>query len=229
MKQLLAILLFFAAYGAYAQPVLPDIMCRQQGRVVQLQWVCQYDGIKAIIVKRSCDSLSNYYETGRVANVQRGVQTFTDNHPIQGRSYYKLNIIFKSGLKWSSNHCGITTDAAMFAADSASEGAAPVTARIKFKLTQPDIDQEDVFTDPVHVRPNKVTGHIDVLLPDDYARYNWSLVFYNTRNERIMDIPELKAKKVIIDRRNFQRRGKYRFELRRNGVVFENGYITVGK
>ena len=95
---------------AVAQPTLPDIAGTADKGVVLLSWNCQYSGIKAISVMRSADSESNYANIGYVKKLAQGVQAYVDGHPAPGKNYYKLSIVFKSGLTWSSNHCGVYID-----------------------------------------------------------------------------------------------------------------------
>ncbi|GAA4460578.1 hypothetical protein GCM10023093_03500 [Nemorincola caseinilytica] len=200
-------------------------------RVVQLSWQCQYDGVKTIIVRRSSDSLRNYTDIGNVRNTTKGIQTFTDERPLHGRAYYKLTIVFVSGLKWGSNHCGITTDdVAMptLAPVAAAPGASWGSDRPQVYISSPMPDMDDAsFIIPIHIRPNPTTGHIDMRLPDDHGAHVYSVAFFNAKKQMVFDIPAIKARVSILDKRNFQRKGQYRFILRRDGVIFETGYVIV--
>lgn len=210
-----------------AQPTLPNIECVQEGSTVRLMWTCQYEGVKGIVVNRSYDSLKNYSQIGTVANVEKGIQTFVDERPLAGRSFYKVVVIFRSGLNWSSNHCGFMMNGSIINDTAGEMKGEAVVPRIKFKLTIPEPDPDAVYTDPIHVRNNKTTGHLDVRLPTDHSMHYWSLVFYDQKKQAVLSIPLVKARNVVIDKRNFRRRGVYKFELRRDGVVFEWGYVTV--
>jgi hypothetical protein len=98
------------AGSAGAQPTLPGIAGSVDRGIVILTWNCQYDGIKSISVERSPDSLVNYAAAGNVKKVEKGVQVFVDGHPAPGKSFYRLIIVFKSGLKWGSNYCRVFID-----------------------------------------------------------------------------------------------------------------------
>lgn len=217
--------------SSYAQPLLPAIGGAVVDNTVRLSWECQYDGVKSIIVRRSLDSMRNYTDLGNVRNTEKGVQTFTDEHPLHGKGYYKLTIVFVSGLKWSSNHCSVTTDDVRFPPIPRPVDV-PVTAyggqRIRVNFSAPMPDMEDAsFIIPIHIRPNITTGHIDIRLPENHSQHVYSVVFYNAKKQVVMDIPVIKARISVLDKRNFQRKGQYRFVLRRDGVIFETGYINV--
>lgn len=210
-----------------AQPTLPNIMCVREGGTVRLLWSCQYDGVKAIVVNRSYDSLKNYSQIGTVGDVKKGIQSFVDERPLAGRSYYKVIVVFRSGLNWSSNHCVLTMNGSAVNDTAGEKQGEAVAPRIKFKLTMPELDLDAMYTDPIYVRNNKTTGHLDVRLPADHSMHNWSLEFYDKKKQAVLSIPLVKARNLVIDKRNFRRRGLYRFELRKDGVVFEWGHIIV--
>jgi hypothetical protein len=63
-------------------------------------------------------------------------------------------------------------------------------------------------------------------LPDDFKTKPYTLQFFDEDNMVIIDIPKMGNQKMIIDKRNFQRRQPYKFVLRREGLAFETGYIN---
>ncbi len=101
------LLISFSGFKATGQPTLPDIAGSADKGIVVLSWNCQYSGIKSIAVLRSSDSVNNYLAIGAVKQLEKGLQAFVDGHPNPGKNYYKLLIAFRSGLKWSSNHCSV--------------------------------------------------------------------------------------------------------------------------
>src|SRR3954465_12927824 len=86
-----------------AQPMLPNISGSADKGVVLLSWACQYNGVKAIAVLHSTDSVYNFRIIGYVKKLEKGVQAYVDGHPDTGKNYYKLSIVFNSGLTWTSN------------------------------------------------------------------------------------------------------------------------------
>lgn len=94
-----------------------------------------------------------------------------------------------------------------------------------------------IDTDPSGVNPytmiksrfiftNPLTGHVNMELPE-VAKHNYSVTFFDSKNNPIVEIPKIMASPLIIDKRNFQNKGIYRFELKKNNSVFETGYVTI--
>ena len=98
------------AISSIAQPTLPDLTGTDENGFALLSWTCQYDGVKSISVLRSSDSNFNYYTVGYVKKLYKGTQAFIDGHPMPGKNFYKLSIVFNSGLTWGSNHYGVYID-----------------------------------------------------------------------------------------------------------------------
>lgn len=282
------VLLFFTGAIAVAQPTLPDIAASTDKGVVVLSWNCQYSGVKLIAVMRSADSVSSYVTIGNVKNLDKGLQAFVDGHPLSGKNYYQLSIVFKSGLTWHSNRCNISIDRSLLESakkmpsnDSlqhftvteektanappvqpkknsattllesqnspsvtqhkiavsfepevkstpAKDTAQPVQPKHKVVITfgEPD-DNLTVNIKSRFINVDAVTGHINMTLPDDVNKINYSLRFYDKQNALVLEVPKIKASKIIIDRRNFQHSGIYKFVLRRDGLELETGFVTL--
>ena len=107
----MAILGAMLQIAAAAQPTLPDLTVKAGEHTVTLSWVCQYDKLQSITVRRSSDSLSDYRKIAELRPEKKGKQGYTDPEPLTGRSFYKLLITFGSGLTWSSNYVGVTMKA----------------------------------------------------------------------------------------------------------------------
>lgn len=287
---------------ALAQPTLPDIAGYYERGFVFLNWQCQYDGIKAITVSRSLDSGFNYANIGKVLNVKKGIQGFVDGHPAMGKNYYKLTVVFKSGLSWTCHKQGVWVDTSDLVnrhvrLDNASLQAlliaphwkptppkglqadlqkkpmavpngsqtvvkksadipapkqvaltsgvvktqkinldltqkAPETTSVvvptKLSLALPDETIEDINTGikTKYIYNDLSTKMIMIGLPDDFKTKPYTLQFFDEDNMVIIDIPKMGNQKMIIDKRNFQRRQPYKFVLRREGLAFETGYIN---
>jgi len=105
LRILFLFLLALGGFAAVAQPTLPNIQGTVQGRVVALSWTNPYNSIKKISIMRSADSVSEYTMIGTIKKPEMGAEEFTDPHPLPGNNYYKLAIVFNSGVSWSSNPC----------------------------------------------------------------------------------------------------------------------------
>jgi hypothetical protein len=94
-----------------------------------------------------------------------------------------------------------------------------------------------IDTDPSNANPytmiksrfiftNPLTGHVNMDLPE-VLKHHYSVKFFDAKNNPIVEIPKIMASPLIIDKRNFQNKGIYRFELRKDNSQFETGYITI--
>ena len=72
-----------------------------------------------------------------------------------------------------------------------------------------------------------MSGHVNMNLPDDVKSHHYSVKFFDAHNVMIIDVPHINADHIIIDRRNFQHTGVYRFVLRRDVTELETGYIRI--
>jgi hypothetical protein len=240
--------MYFMVLIASAQPMLPGIAGIMDKDFVLLSWNCQYDGVRSISVKRSADSLTNYKPIGNVKETAKGIQLFTDEQPLAGNNFYKLSITFNSGLSWSSNHCRVTVAAesvknrmihqqhvivpsATIAEQTEKkqfpETPKPISAvRIFLPIPEPDV-YEPTFIRSRYVAVQRLTGHVSVSLPAGFEKQQCSIVFYNNKGRVQVEIPEIKVTYLLIDKRNFQRNGIYKFVLKKEGVELESGYITL--
>ncbi len=196
---LLILFLVTFSLAAIAQPTLPDIAGDEQNGLVLLSWTCQYDGVKSIAVLRSTDSSFNYSTIGYVKKLYKGAQAYIDGHPLPGKNYYKLSIVFNSGLTWGSNHCGVYIDSIavrksrnmpsndalqkMIVTETIEKQAKPVNSKLKSPVAPADKDKYmEVYkkeapvakADTVAMPPKpqykvKTDDDIDVLTVESYV------------------------------------------------------------
>ena len=88
---------------AGAQPTLPGLDVHGVKDGVCVSWTCQYGNLAMIAVGRSTDSTGIFPAIGTLSKPKKGVLKYTDTDPLPGRSYYRLQIVFASGLKWNSD------------------------------------------------------------------------------------------------------------------------------
>lgn len=270
-----------AVFQTAAQPMLPDIAGEAGANGVELTWNSQYAGIKAITVMRSRDSLSGYEIIGYVTRPVKGLQGYTDKHAPEGKNYYKLAIIFNSGLAWRSNYTGVVVTAheTKPAGGRSDENVTPVVKRpvpppgvlessfgkgtaqpIADTATVPDTRRRPVVSItadsgttrrqdaerpklhlaleppnvgvPVFIRSrfvqtDSLSGNVRLFLPDDVSTHHYSIKFYDEQKHLVTEVPKINSSRIILDKRNFQRRGIYKFVIRRDVVELEAGYIIV--
>ncbi|MDI9319813.1 MAG: hypothetical protein QM530_04980 [Phycisphaerales bacterium] len=92
----------------------------------------------------------------------------------------------------------------------------------------PDIENVNSYSylKSQYVFTNSFTGHVNIEITD--AKTNkYSIEFYDAKNIKILEVPKINETNVILDKRNFQRVGMYKFELYKDKVNIETGYITI--
>jgi hypothetical protein len=219
--------------GAKAQPMLPDMQTLTQKGINILSWVNQYDGLKSIAVERSSDSIYNFTTIGYVKNLKKGPQAFIDGHPSPGVNWYRLNIVFSSDLNWYSNRAKIYVDSAQLLQqrvlppnDSLQKMASSMT--LNAGAGDPSEINAYTYIRSQYVFTNPFTGHVNVELPENAdKKATYSLRFFNGKNTEVLHVPKISERIIVIDKRNFQKKGLYKFELRKNKELLETGYITI--
>lgn len=226
------------SYVSHAQTNLPDLTLTTEKGINLLSWYCQYDGIKSIAVQRSSDSIFNYATIGYVKNLAKGNQGYIDGHPVPGNNFYRLYIVFSSDITWMSNRVRIFIDSAMLMQKTVLPPNDSLQKMVKdvvkdsnvVKPTPPDPSKINTFT---YVRSqfvftNPFTGHINIELPETFnIQDSYRLKFFDSKSHKIMDIPHLSEREIILDKRNFQKKGMFKFELYKNGSLLESGYVTI--
>lgn len=81
------------------------------------------------------------------------------------------------------------------------------------------IKSQYVFTNPF-------TGHINVEIKDA-REHRYSLKFFDGKDNQVLELPRIPESAVILDKRNFQHKGLFKFDLYKNREKLESGYITI--
>ena len=251
-KAVLFLILFFflsALTRLAAQPLLPDMVGVTQKGLNILSWTAPYEHLKSIAVQRSSDSFFNYITIGYVKNLKAGPQAFIDGHPLPGKNWYRLQIVFGSDLNWYSNRLKLFVDSAQLLIQRVmppNDSLQKLASRVHFNdtaglavnpaapprpilsVTIPDASAVDAYAyiKSQYVFTNPFTGHVNVEIKDA-GDYKYSLEFFDQKDVRVLNIQRIPEANIIIDKRNFQRKGIFRFELSRDREKLEAGYITI--
>lgn len=229
----LAILILFSTAEVKAQSTLPDIDIFSQKGVNVINWICPYDGIKSIAVQRSSDSVYNFSTIGYVKNLTKGAQAFVDGHPTPGKNYYRLYIAFSSDLTWYSNRVRIIVDSNQLIQQAVmppNDSLQKMVNTLSLGNNPSNVTSipEYNYVRSQYVFTNPFTGHINIELPDTYDKQAiYSLKFYNDKNRMVLAIDKMSEPSLVLDKRNFQKKGIYKFELTKNRTLIEKGYVTI--
>ncbi len=230
VKRIVAVLALLAGFhqSVHAQPDLPGIAVATQGGFNVLSWNNTYEsGLKSIAVQRSADSNYNFVTIGYVTSLKKGVQSYVDANPLLGKNWYRLILLFSSDMEWKSNLAKITVDSSSIAnrkpllpSDSLQKIISQSGATAVNNLSTVSYPKSQyVFTNPF-------TGNINIEI-QDALKENYSLIFYDQQDKVILQIPRINDKVVILDKRNFQNTGLFKFKLFKNKAEFDKGYVTV--
>lgn len=251
----LFIILTCVAITGNAQKQLPELELITEQAENLLSWYCQFDGVKAISVQRSSDSVRNFTTIGMLNNPKKGNQFYRDMHPIVGKNYYRLSIEFGSDLEWFSNTYKCVIDSASFMkaivekTKLAEQKAAELrlleqaTAAKKNTVTHnntsatrvPDIKEEkpippkpEVFTfmPSDRIFTDPFTGHVHIKLEDALSRH-YNIRFYDPAKNEVLRISRVSKSFLILDKNNFNSRGIYGFTLFDGSEKIESGYVSI--
>jgi hypothetical protein len=246
LKAFLFLLSIFFSRQVAAQPQLPEVIGAAQHGLTLISWTAQFDGIKSIAVQRSSDSVYNFTTIGYVKNTKKGPQGFVDGHPMPGKNYYRLYIAFSSDLTWFSNRLRVEVDSAQILAagiippnDSLQKlvpRAISALSGLKFDSTTGSllgniklptlVPNTPEIVPSIYVFTNPFNGHINIELPDVKTKA-YDIRFFDNAEKMILEIPRVNESPVILDKRNFQRKGYFHFEILRDREKWEKGIIVV--
>ena len=236
--------ILFASNASAQVPLLPDLSAGTEKAINFLTWNCQYDGIKSIAVQRSNDSVYNYITIGYVRNVKQGVQAYIDGHPLPGKNFYRLYIAFDSDLTWYSNRVRVTVSEEELLSQGmvlppndslqkfisntdANNPLKEIIGKVSLSASSSDADQNGFsYIRSQYIYTNPLTGHVNIEVPE-VLRNKYNVKFYDGNNKQVLEVPRVMASPAIIDKRNFQRKGIFKFVLKRNNTQLETGYITI--
>ncbi|OJV54288.1 MAG: hypothetical protein BGO31_13145 [Bacteroidetes bacterium 43-16] len=227
---------FFAqAQQEMSTPPLPDFnLVTKDGFNIITFYNAYESGVKVITVQRSADSNVNFTTIGTVASTKKGNAVFVDTRPMVGKNWYQVTMEFNSGVDFKSNLRSIMVDSAMIAqqkplistedlqkaANKALEESKPIEKVVESQA------KELSFPKSRYVFSNPFTGNINIEL-NDAITTSYKLEFFDSNKKKVLSIPRINEKVVILDKRNFNQLGLYSFKLYKNGTIFEEGFISI--
>lgn len=233
--------LLFLSTSAQAQdnaptPVLPDFNAISKDGINILSFINPYEnGVKLITVQRSADSNYNFTTIGTVPKTGKGAAAFVDPHPMVGKNWYRIVVEFASGIDFKSNLKYLSVDSAAIAKqkliptsseelqkkiNQATETPGQIVSTVEKQA------QTLSYPKSKYVYTNPFSGNINIELPDALSS-NYSIEFYDAAKKKVLTIPRVNEKIIILDKRNFNQLGLYQFTIFKERQEFEKGYITI--
>lgn len=112
------------------------------------------------------------------------------------------------------------------ASTAAPTKPASTTPVIKVPTIGGDAVDPSVYIKSQYVFTNPFTGHVNIEIPEA-KKHSYSIAFFDQKDRRIFEIPRISEPSIIVDKRNFQKKGLYKFELLKDKEKLETGYITI--
>ena len=223
------IVLFTCSFLAKAQSTLPEIDILTKDGINIISWISPYKaGVKSIAVQRSADSITNFGTIGMVSNLKSTKQDYVDAHPLLGPNYYRVILTFNSDIEWISNISNIEMDSASIANQKIIPSNEAIQKIIEETGSTKVLENLSTISYPKsrYVFTNPFTGNINIEIPDA-TQNTYTLVFYDDNEKKVLEILSILEEVIILDKRNFQSLGIFKFKLFKNKQEFEKGVITI--
>lgn len=210
--------------------ILPDITTSfslTEGALIK--WFNQYDFIRSIAVQKSDNKDVNFKTIAYLEDNKKGVGQYFDQNINYGTSYYRLLIVFGTDMNWYSNVSALTIDSSSFIQFYEKKGqtadfsnAYGIDSNSSSNFTNGNFSSNKVYYD-------LYDQQIHVNLHQDWnTKSQYSLVVKDPRtNRQLAKINKLPQSKFILDPKNFNEKGMLQFELYKDKVILEQGYINI--
>lgn len=223
----LVISIFLLPLVSMAQPDLPNVAQLSKDGVNILSWINPYTAnSKDVLIERSNALEEEYTVIGKIEEVQLPTQYFTDIQPLPGDNYYRVLVVFKTGHEWRSNDVHIynapetLSNSKVISKDSVEHLVKTLGV---VREVEPTI--VDYKTSP-YVYVNPFNGNVNIELNDALEEW-YKIIFYDENNKVMFEIPRVNDVFIILDKRNFQKFGLYKFKIYKNDEVFADGYVSI--
>jgi hypothetical protein len=213
----------------HAQDTLPNFRVRNVGnnRFI-ISWVNNYELVKQISIQRSFDSLKNYKTILTVPDPNNKENGYVDTKAPNDHMFYRLFIMLNGAMYTFSpakkpviDTMHATTKAAAdslaalrkldpFSLEVNKPGVRNIDSMLNTnKLT--DRNKPSIFIPSMYVYTSR-DGNVHLNLPDVESKKYW-VKFFDSNNQFLFEIRNLKERSLIVDKANFYHAGWFNFEL----------------
>lgn len=232
----ISFLLCSSTVAVYAQKTLPDLSITTEKGFNIISWINPYkSGVKTVIVERSLDSNANFATIGMIKDLNSNIQSFVDVAPLAGDNWYRVNVVFESNIDWKSNVAMITLDSLAIVNRKQINSSDTLQKAINEEINKKGTVDANIVTKNVkqvelpkskYIYTNPFSGNINIELPDT-KEYNYTITFYSNADKKLFEVPRIHEDEIILDKRNFQNIGTYKFTIWRDDKEFEKGFISI--
>ena len=77
-----------------------------------------------------------------------------------------------------------------------------------------------------YVFTNPFSGNINIVVSEPF-KDTYYVLFFDQSDKQVLKIPRVNDTTVVLDKRNFQKSGVFKFTLFKNNQEFEKGFVTI--
>jgi len=233
-KLTLTLLFILTCFCLQAQDTLPKFSVRNVGnnRII-IEWVNNFQNANQISIQRSFDSLKGYKTILTVPDPSNPQNGYADTKADNDHMFYRLYILLERGVYLFSNIKkpvmdtmtagkrinGVPGKPSVVIPVIGGDSVTNVRSNNKPKI-EPWIPSKHVYTNS--------DGYIRINLPDDTAK-KYSIRFFTSDDKPIFELKDIKEKTFKLDKTSFYRSGWFKFELYRDGELFDKNKFFLPK
>ena len=232
MKRLNLLLICFAiltAHSAKSQDTLPNFSLKNVGnnRII-IGWTNNFENIRQISIQRSFDSLTGYKTILTVADPTTPQNGYVDTKAVNDHMFYRVYVMLDRGIfmfspakrpvRDTSMRIGMTFPSKIQGIDSLTGGPTVTVTKLKPAGFIPSLY---VFTHR--------DGYVKVSLPTDEKPKKYTIKFFDSDDNFLFELKEVKEREFKLDKTNFYHAGWFKFELYEDDKLLEKHKFYIDK
>lgn len=222
--------ILFQTFTSWGQSTLPEFDIEQKEGSYILNWTNPYTkNVKKVEIERRLEKENTFEKIGEIKNLSSENQTFIDAHPHLGENQYRIRVTFTSNTHWISNVRSLEMDSLNLRKQQNLESTESIQEKLNNAngniATAKEII-ENKYPSSKLIFTNPFTGHVNIEI-NNAMQQRYSVKFYDLNDKEVLSIDRVREDISILDKRNFQKLGVYKFILFRNNDKIEEGYITI--
>ena len=216
--------LFFCCSTVYAQAVLPEFSVKNNKGKISVSWQNKYTKpVKGITVQRSFDSIKNFTSITTVPDPKVLVTGFADINVPYTKMFYRLFIVFDSGVYIFTPSQKPESDSGFDLAKAIKKITDENRAQNQKSVKATKAVQEKDMVPENNSDSQTVTTATEILSKKEVIIYPSQLIYTSKDNNIVINLPDFELNKYIV--KIFEEDNKLLFELNK----LTEGYLVIEK
>ena len=216
--------LFFCCSTVYAQAVLPEFSVKNNNEKISVSWQNKYTKlVKGITVQRSFDSIKNFTSITTVPDPKVLVTGFADINVPYTKMFYRLFIVFDSGVYIFTPSQKPELDSGFNLAKAIKKITDENRAQNQKSVKATKAVQEKDMVPENNSDSQTVTTATEILPKKEVIIYPSQLIYTAKDNNIVINLPDFELNKYIV--KIFEEDNKLLFELNK----LTEGYLVIEK